>query len=296
MNAAKTPLSIDARLPRRSVIDRTVDLDVGTVDAFHRDGHVVVRNLASRSEIARYRPAIEAAVQRLALRYPPIAERDTYGKAFIQALNLWRRDARIKRFVFSARFARVAADLMGVPGVRLYHDQALFKEPDGGHTPWHQDQAYWPLDTEDTITMWMPLVDIPAEIGTMTFASGSHSKGELGRFIIGDESHERFGEVVERLGFEEHTFGAMKAGDATFHRGLTLHRAAANLTSIMRGVMTIIWFADGTRVSADIGGARFNDHKFWLAEIPPGELAAGPLNPLLWPRPERRVRSTRPGC
>ena len=69
---------------------------------------------------------------------------------------------------------------MGVDGVRLYHDQALYKEPGGGFTPWHQDQTYWPLDTTHTITMWMPLLDIPPNVGSMRFASGSHAFGNLG--------------------------------------------------------------------------------------------------------------------
>lgn len=38
----------------------------------------------------------------------------------------------IQRFVMARRFAKVAAELMGVDGVRIYHDQALFKEPSGG--------------------------------------------------------------------------------------------------------------------------------------------------------------------
>ena len=63
--------------------------------------------------------------------------------------------------MFAPRFAEVAARLLGVEGVRLYHDQGLFKEPGGGPTPWHQDGYYWPLDTERTITLWMPLVDVP---------------------------------------------------------------------------------------------------------------------------------------
>src|SRR5207249_11996994 len=58
----------------------------------------------------------------------------------------------------------------------LYHDQALFKEAGGGRTPWHQDMYYWPLDTDRTITMWMPLVDVPAEVGSMLFASGSQDR------------------------------------------------------------------------------------------------------------------------
>ena len=274
----------DQSLPAASDIDKPFALDGTTITDFQRDGHAVVRGLASADEIERYRPAIEAAVGKLAARTPPIAERDTYGKAFLQAHNLWTRDELIKSFVFSARFSAVAAQLMGCPGVRLYHDQALFKEPGGGHTPWHQDQAYWPLDTNDTITMWMPLVDVPAEVGSMTFASGSQQRGDLGRYIIGDESEIKFGEVVEQLGLPTTTHGAMRAGDATFHRGWTLHRAPANPTGLLRSVMTVIWFAEGTRIAADVGGARFFDHKLWLAGITPGEPAVGPLNPLLWPR------------
>lgn len=274
----------DPSLPAASDIDKPFALDVATITDFQRDGHAVVRGLASAGEIERYRPSIEAAVGKLAARTPPIAERDTYGKAFLQAHNLWTRNELIKSFVFSARFSDVAAQLMACSGVRLYHDQALFKEPGGGHTPWHQDQAYWPLDTNDTITMWMPLVDVPADVGSMTFASGSHQRGDLGRYIIGDESEVKFGQVVEQLGLPTTTHGAMRAGDATFHRGWTLHRAPANPTGLLRSVMTVIWFADGTRVGADVSGPRIFDHKFWLAGIAPGEPAAGPLNPLLWPR------------
>ncbi|MEJ7661127.1 MAG: phytanoyl-CoA dioxygenase family protein [Hymenobacter sp.] len=92
-------------------------------------------------------------------------------------MNLWRADEGVRRFVLARRFARLAADLLGVENVRIYHDQALFKEPGGGPTPWHQDQYYWPVDTTNTITMWMPLVDIDVAMGMLTFASGSHRQG-----------------------------------------------------------------------------------------------------------------------
>jgi len=275
---------LSAEMPEPSGIDRTAEIDPTTVAGFQANGHAVVRDLASPEEIAAFRPTLEALVARMTRRVPPITERDTYGKAFLQAHNLWTRDEAAKRFVFSARFAKVAADLMQVSGVRLYHDQALFKEPGGGHTPWHQDQTYWPLDTNDTVTMWMPLVDVPADVGTMTFASGSQAHGDLGRYIIGDESEARFNEVITDMELPTWTHGALKAGDATFHRGWTLHRAPPNPTSLLRSVMTIIWYADGTCVSADVSGARFYDHKLWLAEIPPGDRAQGPLNPRLWPR------------
>lgn len=246
-------------------------------------GHAVVRGLASEEEVAAFRPAIEAAVMRHADKQAPLEERGTYGKAFLQVTNIWQVDDVVKEFVFAPRFAKAAADLLGVPGVRLYHDQALCKEPGGGHTPWHQDQNYWPLDTDDTITMWMPLVDVPPEVGSMTFASGLHKRGEIGKWFIGDDSEANFAELVTRENLPTETHGEMKAGDATFHKGWTPHRAPANRTALLRSVMTIIYFADGTRVGAIDSKARRLDQKFWLGDIPSGERAAGPLNPRLWP-------------
>ncbi len=164
----------------------------------------------------------------------------------------------------------------------LYHDQALCKEPGGGHTPWHQDQNFWPLDTENTITMWMPLVDISADVGSMTFASGTHKCGELTKLLISTKGA-AFDDLVRRERLPLHTYGAMRAGDATFHKGWTLHRAPCNPADTMRWVMTVIYYADGTRVSAIDSKARRMDQKVWLDNIPQGELAAGPLNPRLWP-------------
>lgn len=252
--------------------------------AFDRDGHTVVRGLMSADELAVYGPAIERAAQQHAWEKRPLEERDTYGKAFLQVPNLWEHDPVVREFVMARRFASVAAQLLGVEGVRLYHDQALFKEPGGGHTPWHQDQHYWPLDTDRTITMWMPLVDVPAEIGGMTFADGSHRLGDLGRWEIGDDSEAHFDDEVRTRGLSLTHHGPFTAGDATFHAGWTLHRAPANPTSTMRSVMTIIYFADGARVSEPDHDHRKLDLVLWLRGRQPGDVADGDANPLLYRR------------
>ena len=264
-------------------LDSPYAVDAESIDAFRRDGHVCMRGLASADEVAAYRPVIDAATMRFRYDTRALAERDTYGRAFVQTMNLWRRDAAIAPFTMSKRFAGAAAQLMGVDGIRLYHDQALYKEPGGGYTPWHQDQTYWPLATTHTITMWMALVDIPAEVGSMRFASGSHRFGDLGMNGIGDDSQAYFDRVIEERGFRVHTHGAMRAGDATFHAGWTIHGAGANPTARMRNVMTIIYFANGTRIAKPSEFQR-GDLKVWLADLPTGALAAGPRNPLVWSR------------
>jgi ectoine hydroxylase-related dioxygenase (phytanoyl-CoA dioxygenase family) len=191
----------------------------------------------------------------------------------------------IARYVLGARFAKAAADLMGVEGVRIYHDQALAKEAGGPATPWHQDQVYWPLATDDTITMWMPLVDVPMVAGPMTFATGSHRLGALDALVIGEASQAAFSQLVaDRQDLTQTTHGPFVAGDATFHRGWTLHRADANATDELRLVMTVIYYADGTRIGSVDSPAREMDHKYWLSSIPPGEPADHPDNPVVWPR------------
>jgi ectoine hydroxylase-related dioxygenase (phytanoyl-CoA dioxygenase family) len=171
---------------------------------------------------------------------------------------------------------------MGVSGVRIYHDQALFKEPGGGHTPWHQDQIYWPLDTDKTITMWMPLVPVSEEVGSMTFASASHKHGYISKQVISDESHSTLKQYIESKGLETVNYGALSAGDATFHAGWTLHSAPGNPTDSMREVMTVIYIADGLKIAEPDSNARRADLGTWFPGLKPGDNAASHLNPLVY--------------
>lgn len=257
-------------------------LDAAQVAAYRKDGHVVLRGLCTPAEIAAYRRVLVAGVDRMNQEKRKMEDRDTYGKAFLQIMNLWRTDEAIQRYVLAHRFAKVAAKLMGVSGVRLYHDQALFKEPGGGHTPWHQDQQYWPLDTDNTITMWMPLHDITQTMGTMNFASGSHTTGYLGSMPISDESEEIFNAFVRDKGFGVINHGDMRGGDATFHTGWTLHSAPPNSTPNMREVMTIIYYADGTKLLPPDSPSREADLRAWFPGQEAGETAASAINPLVY--------------
>jgi len=264
----------------QGAFDQARRIDPELVVSFQRLGHVVVRGLASDEEILAYKAAIDEATMARRFDRRPLDERDTYGKAFVQSGNIHQHHPKVAEFVLARRFASVAARLLGCPGVRLYHDQALYKEPGGGHTPWHQDQVYWPLDTDATITMWMPLVDIPESIGSMTFADESWRDGNLGDITIGDESDEHFTRIIDR--YRLSSYAPLHAGDATFHRGWTLHSAPANSTDVMRSVITVIYFADGSHISDPVDSSKSFDHLIWLGGGAPGSVADGPSNPLLW--------------
>lgn len=273
----------DSSVADLPLLESIYDVPDDVARSFRADGHTSFRGVCSREEIEAFAPVIRDAALADSGETRPLNERDTYAKAFLQIENLWERHDAVRRFVFAPRFAAIAAALLGVEAVRLYHDQALFKEAGGGHTPWHQDQYYWPLDTDSTITMWMPLVDVPPEIGSMTFVSGSHQIGHRSNLAISDESDEAFAAMIAERRLHTFTHGAMAAGDATFHAGWTLHAAPPNPTGILRAVMTIIYFADGARVTPPKHDFQERDRRNWLGGVEPGDLAASSKNPVLWP-------------
>ena len=132
-----TPASAPAVV---SDLDAPFQLPADAIARFRRDGCIRLKQVLSAATIARFQPVFRRQVDERSRDLPPLASRDTYGKAFQQIENLWRHDEAVHPFVLSKRLARIAAELMEVDGVRLYHDQALYKEPGGGPTPWLADQ------------------------------------------------------------------------------------------------------------------------------------------------------------
>ncbi len=175
-----------------------------------------------------------------------LSSRSQYHQSFLQCGFLCWDYEPLKDFVFSKRFAGIAANLMKTEHVRLWHDQALFKEPGGRITDIHQDCSYWPIaQPEFTITMWLALTDVPAEKGCLYFYPKTN-KTSLKEYVdIFKNPHEP--QILKK---SEKQFIPLKAGDATFHSGLTFHGAGNNITNEMRAAMTIIYIKDGVTFDA----------------------------------------------
>ncbi|MCE7042087.1 phytanoyl-CoA dioxygenase family protein [Dyadobacter sp. CY312] len=249
---------------------------------FQENGHILIPEVLDRNEVAYYREVINKATSTFNTEKRKLEDRDTYGKAFLQIMNLWEVDESVRNYTLAKRFGKIAADLLGVENVRLYHDQALYKEPGGGFTPWHQDQYYWPLDTNNTVTMWMPLIDITEEMGMLTFASGSHKSGFVENMAISDESEATLEKFIKEKGFPVSRAKTMNAGDATWHYGWTLHSAPGNKSNdTMREVMTIIFVADGAKITEPGNEHQEADRQRWMCGLPAGSLLNSELNPLI---------------
>lgn len=96
---------------------------------------------------------------------------------FMQLFNIWRKSASVRSIALSPILGKIAAELLGCDGVRLYQDSVFTKRPKDGKTHWHSDLNMAPFDSNQLITFWIPLQDVPSHAcgGTgLSFASGSH--------------------------------------------------------------------------------------------------------------------------
>ena len=211
----------------------------------------------------------------------PLGERDTYHKAFLQVGDLNRKHAGVREFVWGSGLAKLAAALLGVTSVRFYFDQALFKEPGGGATPWHQDHAYWPLDTDNVLTAWIPLVNVSREMGAMEFVRGSHRGPHRQRVKISDESEDLYARLVVDEGLTVEGTGPLEVGDVSFHASWELHRALPNTTQELREVLTVMYFETGARLYEKIEGSQRVGYDVYFNDKSPGEVTGSQLMPTL---------------
>jgi ectoine hydroxylase-related dioxygenase (phytanoyl-CoA dioxygenase family) len=273
MNA--TPESIKAAL------DANYSVTPAQVKYFSENGFIKIKNIFDASVIDYMNIVISKEVDRLNNQQIPLEERDTYGKAFLQIMNLWTHTSAVKDIVFSKKIAQIATGLMQTTGVRLYHDQALFKEPKGGHTPWHADQYYWPLDTENTVTAWIPLQATPLNYGPLEFSAGSNRLTAGRDKQISDESQAFLEAELKNHKFE-HVIEPFDIGEISFHRGWLYHRAGPNVSGNMRKVMTMIYMDKDTVLKTPENHNQQADWDAWCPGATVGEIVNTPLNPVLY--------------
>lgn len=249
-------------------------------DFFRKNKYIKLKNVLDAETIKYFNSEISKEVERLNKEITPLDKRDTYGKAFLQICNLWRQNEDIKKLVLSKKLGNIAASLMGIENVRIYHDQALFKEAGGGITPWHADQYYWPLDNDNTITAWIPLQKIPLEMGPLEFAAGSHKITKGRDLKISDKSEIEIQENLKINNFE-HVVEPFQLGEVSFHSGWVFHRAGGNKTNEVRKVITIIYMDAKTKLINPTNQNQRQDRENWCPGAKIGEVINTPLNPVI---------------
>ena len=258
-------------------IDNIFDLEKEKINFFWKNGFVILKNVLSKEEIEIYRQEIKKVSE----------ERNKnkdkeFGGAFYQALNIRFDSKGVEQFCLSKRLGKIAADLMKVNAVRIFHEQAIFKHPGDTKSYWHQDQFFWPLNTNLHIGMWMALTDMTKDMGLMRFVKNSHTMGDLVGESISTKSETHFDDIIQEHNLETFEIDSMNAGDCSFHFGWTIHGAGLNTSNKVREAMIVTYYADGSRVGTLDTKDRMGDAELFLGGKKEGEIADHSMNTIVY--------------
>ena len=228
------------------------------IDDFQRDGVLFIAGLLS-DRVERLAVAVEENIAK-----PSPFERTyqpTDGTArFFQDYCNWQRIAGFEEAVRYSPMAEAAAKLMRSKTARIFHEHVLVKEPGNSmKTPWHQDQPYYLVEGEQSVSFWVPLDPVPREIA-IEYVAGSHQWGKQfrpdrfnGQALYDGDGREAVPDVdANRARFNVRGW-AMRPGDAVAFAFRTLHGAPANTTANRRRAISFRWVGDDARFAKRLG-------------------------------------------
>lgn len=257
------------------------------VDRFQADGFLLVENFFSDKELDHFGEQVDAAVRyRTEDDERSLTEKNLYERTFVQCMRLWEDHPSVSALTFHPALCEAAADLLQTDTVRLWHDQALYKESGGRKTDAHLDYPFWPVDEPDLVSAWIPFDSVQHGGGVMAYVQGSHKMGDRPLVDIGQL---RGGEPYDLLqdpdvASEPLIWVEAPKGSVIFHHACTIHTAEANDTDTTRRVFTTAYIADQRR--------RSNDEPYFSLDrdnVKAGELIEGAGFPIAWPRTENEL-------
>jgi len=218
------------------------------IERYRRDGFVVIEGFLDPVELNEWRRCTEEAIQvRLGETglHNQGSPDDYYAQVFLQALKLADVHEGMRRLMHDPCLGKLAADLAGVNGIRIWHDQALIKPPFGNPTGWHCDNPFWSFSSRDAISLWVALDDATLANGCLWYLPGTHKTATFDPVGIGKNQRELFKQYPEWMEIEPVACDC-PVGSAVLHNGLTAHGAGANMTNRPRRAMTCAYMPDGS--------------------------------------------------
>jgi ectoine hydroxylase-related dioxygenase (phytanoyl-CoA dioxygenase family) len=241
---------------------------------FHRDGYLKFGKVLDAAEVEQLRRELDRVIEEELTRedFSDLPPEFAFGharkgqeakgvRAIHQFVNIWKVVPAYERALHNPLITGAIRQLMGVPKIRLWHDQIISKPPgDNAHFHCHHDFYFWPLDRPTMITCWLALDDATAENGCMHVIPGSHRDPRfqppdcdlaedihLSPVPMGSGEPGSLYEEARTWMPERAVPVELKAGECMFHHCLNYHMTPQNVTDRQRRALILIYMPDGTR-------------------------------------------------
>ncbi|MFO1082464.1 MAG: phytanoyl-CoA dioxygenase family protein [Reyranellaceae bacterium] len=226
------------------------------IDAFWRDGYLVVEDAVTPAQLATLRAEIAAWVEESRGHAAPFgpptidgrprfdmgAEHSAERPALRRINNPSDISEAYREVMLDARTVDMVADLVG-PDVKFHHCKINLKLP-GAKTEvaYHQDFAYTPHTNDDVVTALLFLDDIDEGNGCLTVVPGSH-KGPVLSLFAGERFTGAIDADLERQAIARSVPCLGKAGSVCLMHTKLLHGSAANGADRSRGLYICVYTA-----------------------------------------------------
>ena len=226
------------------------------INFYYENGYIIIEDFLNSRELEHWRTSVTRAVedrngQKMPGKSIKVGEDDGINKdadyfknVFDQLLNLWQTNDDVKALMLNEAIGKMAADLSGADGIRIWHDQALIKRPWANPTSWHLDTPFWSFSDRRALSIWVALDDVTLQNGCMFFIPGSHKESTFDSPYIGKNMSDIF-DFYPQFKNSKSVPAVMKAGSCSFHNGLIIHGAHPNMTAGFRRAMTCAYMPDG---------------------------------------------------
>lgn len=269
------------------------------IDAYHRDGATVIRNVIPDGWIDLMRDAVDRILADPGPASLEYTDQDKPGR-YYGDFFIWMRDPDFKAFMMDSPLPDLAQQVMKASAVNFFYDQLLVKEPNTAEpTPWHQDLPYWPVRGNDALSVWVPFDHATVESGVVVYVKGSHKWGKM--FAPASFAKDSgFGDIYAKAGLEplpdieaerdshEILSWEMAPGDVLIHHPLTLHYAGGNASPTGRRRGLALRYLGDDAFYDDRPGTFVENQKVMKLlpdfKFSDGDRFSGEYFPQVWPR------------
>lgn len=163
----------------------------------------------------------------------------------------------VARLATHPQVINVVEDLIG-PQVACWSAHLFCKLPgDPTEQPWHQDAGFWPLNRSRALTVWIAFDDVDESNSSVTFLEGSHRLGRVQWQTTESTHHLLTSEIPDADLLGSAVPSVLRAGEASVHSDLTVHRSRGNCSSRRRAGLALRY----VRSEADCLGPMINGYR-----------------------------------
>jgi len=259
------------------------------------NGRAVETGAADRFDMARMKDMVRADDQARPLQdYTG----DHEEGMFFYDVAAWKHDLGVREVAFDSALPEIAAQLMQSAYVNFWEDTTFVKAPHTRQkTAFHQDLAYFQIEGDQCVVVWIPLDPASLENGVMQYVRGSHLWGEtyapnvfVSQTPFASSPEKRCPDIEGAPDdFDIISFDA-EPGDVIIHHVRTVHGAGGNPTELWRRAVSLRYCGDEVRYFDRPGAVPQVGVSHGLKD---GDRLLAADYPVVWPKPWPGLRLAR---